>query len=184
MRDLLQPIGFTHTANVDHSLEFRIPGHRWFDVSDEIDLIEEVARREGYDNFATELRPFRPSSVPDHPLTMLERALRERLVGRGLLESRTAGFAAESEGDVELLHPLSSAESRLRRALLPGLLHRVEYNFSRGTRDVRLFELGTAFQAVENAERPVETTRLAVVVRARAARCTGEGPRAITSCGT
>src|SRR6185369_12698600 len=40
VRELLQPIGFTHTANVDHSMEFRIPGHRLFDVSDEIDLVE------------------------------------------------------------------------------------------------------------------------------------------------
>jgi phenylalanyl-tRNA synthetase beta chain len=145
-------------------------------VSDEIDLVEEIARREGYDNFSTELRPFRPSSVPDHPLTLLERKLRERLVGFGLVEARTAGFAPDSEGDVELLHPLSSAESRRRRAVLPGLLHRAEYNFSRGTRDIRLFELGTAFQAVANEERPVETARLAVVLTGARAPLHWSGP--------
>jgi phenylalanyl-tRNA synthetase beta chain len=107
---------------------------------------------------------------------VVERRLRERLVGRGLVEARTAGFAPESEGDVELLHPLSSAESRLRRAVLPGLLHRAEYNFSRGTRDVRLFELGTAFQAVANEERPVETARLAVVVTGARAPLHWTGP--------
>jgi phenylalanyl-tRNA synthetase beta chain len=176
VRRLLEPIGFAQNAPGDDALEFRIPGHRWFDVTEEIDLVEEVARREGYDNFPTELRPFRPSSVPDHPITLLERDLRERLVARGLLEVRMAGFASEAEGDVELLLPLSSAESRLRRALLPGLLHRVEYNFSRLTRDVRLFELGTAFKAMGAGERPEESARLAVVLTGSRAPLHWSGP--------
>ena len=89
--------------------------------------------------------------------------MRTLLAGKGLLEARQAGFAPEAEGDVELLLPLSSAESRLRRALLPGLLHRVEYNFTRGTRDVRLFELGTTFSAAGN-DVPREETHLALVL--------------------
>jgi phenylalanyl-tRNA synthetase beta chain len=76
------------------------------------------------------------------------------------MEARTAAFAPEAEGDVELMHPLSSAESRLRRALLPGLLKRIEYNLNRGLRDVRLFEIGTAFEL--GAPLPHESTRLAV----------------------
>ena len=88
------------------------------------------------------------------------------LVGRGFVEARTAAFAPEVEGDVELLLPLSSAESRLRRAVLPGLVHRVEYNFTRGTRDVRLFEIGTAFSPGEPGAQPKESLRLAIA-------CTG-----------
>ena len=161
---LLQPIGFAGEAHDADSVQFKIPGHRLFDVSEEIDLIEEVARRHGYDNFSAELRPFRPSSVPDAPLSILEDGLRRRLVGRGLLEARTAGFASDAEGDVALQLPLSSAESKLRRALLPGLLHRAEYNFTRGVRDIRLFEIGTAFEANTASEAPNETTRLAIVI--------------------
>ena len=163
INQLLEPIGFVTQKRDAESLELVVPGHRWFDVSEEIDLVEEVARRHGYDNFPTELRPFRPSTVPDHPLSQLEDVLRTKLGGFGLLEARTAGFASEADGDVSLMLPLSSAEGRLRRALLPGLLHRAEYNYTRGNRDIRLFEIGTSFEAAGVAA-PLETIRLAVII--------------------
>src|SRR5690606_22822832 len=95
----------------------------------------------------------------------LEDRLRTLLVGRGLLESRTAAFAPEGQGDVALLLPLSSAESRLRRALVPGLLRRAEHNFARGVRHIRLFEIGTVFSpGATPQDLPVEATHLAVVV--------------------
>ena len=159
---LLQPLGFRALAADGDALRFRVPGWRAYDVTREADLIEEVARRYGYDRFPEELRPFRPSAVPDHPVAILEDRLRSLLVGRGLLESRTMGLASEAEGDVALTNPLSSAESRLRRALLPGLVHRVEYNLARGNRDVRLFEIGTVFAPGEPGGQPLEETRLAL----------------------
>lgn len=156
---LLEPIGFA--AERDGSdLMVSVPGHRTRDVAAEIDVIEEITRRHGYNNFPVELLPFRPSVVPEDALAQLESRLRDLLVGRGFIEARTAAFAPELEGDVELMHPLSSAERKLRRALLPGLLQRVEYNLNHGVRNVRLFEIGTAFAAA--APLPQESTRLAV----------------------
>jgi phenylalanyl-tRNA synthetase beta chain len=55
----------------------------------------------------------------------------------------------------------------LRRELLPGLLRRVERNLARGVRDVRLFEVGTAFHADPGAPRPREEARLAAVLTGR-----------------
>jgi len=160
----LEPIGFQVTPGADGVLDVRVPGHRWGDVEREVDLIEEVARRYGYDAFPETLRPFRPSSVPDDAVARLENRLRERFVARGFLEARTAAFAPESEGDVALLLPLSSAESRLRRDLVPGLIHRVEYNFARGVRHIRLFEIGTVFAPGPTpADPPLEATRVAAV---------------------
>ncbi len=158
--ELLAPIGFEAKASADE-IVVKVPGHRVYDVAREVDVIEEIARRYGYDNFPSELLPFRPSAVPEDAVAQLESRLREQLVARGFMEARTAAFASEQEGDVSLLLPLSSAESRLRRALLPGLLRRVEYNLYRGARSIRLFEIGTAF--APDGEVPVETTRLAVV---------------------
>ena len=161
IKDLLEPIGF-ECDSANGGLNVAIPGHRIHDVSREVDLIEEVARRYGYDNFPTELAPFRPSVVPEDAVAQLEAELRTFMVGRGFLEARTAAFAPEAEGDVALMLPLSSAESRLRRALLPGLLRRLEYNFNRGARNVRLFEIGTAFASGADGV-PVESTRLAAI---------------------
>ncbi|MFW6079895.1 MAG: phenylalanine--tRNA ligase subunit beta, partial [Gemmatimonadota bacterium] len=68
----LEPLGFEPVGRDDEAVRFRVPGHRRHDVAREADLIEEVARRHGYDRFADELRPFRPSAVPEDPLMRLE----------------------------------------------------------------------------------------------------------------
>lgn len=159
----LRDLGFT-AEMADSALTVTVPGHRQYDVSREDDLVEEVARHYGYDNFPDDLRAYRPSTVPNDAVAELEDRIRTVLVGRGLLEARSASFVPESEGDVALLLPLSSAEGRLRRALLPGLVHRLESNFNRGVRDVRLFELGTAFTPGGADGLPRESTRLALVL--------------------
>ncbi len=161
LRDLLEPIGFSVDTGQD-PLHVKVPGHRRYDVTREIDVIEEVTRRHGYDNFPTELLPFRPSVVPEDALALLEEELRTYFVGRGFLEARTAAFAPDAEGDVALLLPLAATEAKLRRALLPGLMRRVEYNFNRGVRNIRLFEIGTVF-APGTDGRPLEATHVAAV---------------------
>jgi phenylalanyl-tRNA synthetase beta chain len=82
------------------------------------------------------------------------------MVGLGFLEAKTTPFAPAGEGDVRLQNPLSEREDHLRRDLLTGLVHRLEYNFARGQRDVRLFELGTAFLESGGAA-PTERIRVA-----------------------
>jgi len=162
---LLEPLGFALEGKSDDGLRFRVPGYRSYDVSREADLIEEVARRHGYEAFPAEPRPFRPSAVPDDPLAELEDRLRTLLVGEGFAEARLAAFVPESAGEVAPLNPLSSAESRLRGSLLPGLLRRVEANFAHGTRAVRLFEIGTVFAPGASPDAPpCEETRLAFVL--------------------
>jgi phenylalanyl-tRNA synthetase beta chain len=162
----LQPLGFGIADVEAESMNVSVPGHRRYDVAREEDLIEEIARRHGYDAFPDELRPFRPGTVPTHPLFTLEDRLRALLTGRGFLEAHTAAFAPESDGDVKLLLPLAATESRLRGALVPGLLRRVESNFARNARSIRLFEIGTVFAAAGAGELPAETTCLALA-------CTG-----------
>jgi len=159
---LLEPLGFQAVEVTEEAASIAVPGYRWHDVGAEIDLVEEVARRYGYEKFPSVLNAFRPTVVPDDEQLQLEDRLRAALAGLGLLEARTAAFAPAAEGNVELLLPLSAAEGRLRRALVPGLLHRVEFNFNRGNRQVRLFELGTAFEA--GSSPPRESRRLALVL--------------------
>lgn len=161
--DLLTPLGF-RVERAGEDLVVGVPGHRRYDVEREADLIEEVARRRGYDSFPEEARPFRPSTVPDDVMARLEDRLRTYMAAWGFLEARSQPFAPESDGDVELLLPLASTESRLRRSLVPGLIRRLEANFNRGARDLRLFEIGTVFGAGEDGGLPRESTRLAAVM--------------------
>jgi len=162
--DLLSPLGFRVVRISGGAMDFAVPGFRSYDVRREVDLLEEVARTYGYDRFPSELGPFRPGTVPDHPLFQLEDDLRDLLVGEGFLEAQTMAFAPEDEGEVELSNPVSMEEGHLRTALLPGLVRRVEYNFARGIRDVRLFELGTVFFSGGPDAPPREEARLALVL--------------------
>jgi phenylalanyl-tRNA synthetase beta chain len=171
---LLGEIGF----HVDEGtpLRVRIPGFRP-DVTREIDLIEEIARRRGYDSFPEALLPFRPSAVPTDPRVPVEAAVRSWLGSWGFLEARTAAFSPAAEARVPLLNPLSAEESHLRDALLPGLLRRVEHNWSHGVRDVRLYEIGTAFLPGEEGSLPREEIRLAAVFTGAARPPHWSGPQ-------
>ena len=164
IEDLLTPLGFRVVGSGEDRVDVAVPGFRSYDVRREVDLLEEVARTYGYDRFPDGLEPFRPGTVPDHPLFQLEDRLRDVMVGRGFLEAQNQAFAPESEGEVELSNPVSAQEGFLRTALLPGLLRRVDYNFARGQRDIRLFELGTVFFAGETGELPREEAHLAVAM--------------------
>jgi len=160
LRDLLVPLGFGVEESSEGTLRVQVPGFRSWDVTREVDLIEEVARRHGYDRFPEDLAAFRPGTVPDHPLFRLEDELRTELTGWGLLEAQTPAFAPLGEGEVEVINPVSMEERWLRQALFPALLRRLNSNFARGNRDVRLFELGTSFAAGEPGGLPIERTRV------------------------
>ena len=163
IRDLLEPLGFVLEEAVGGWV-VEVPGFRSWDVRREVDLIEEVARTHGFDAFPDDMGPFRPSSVPDHPLFALEDRLRDEMGASGLLEAQTPAFAPAGEGEVELVNPISTEERFLRATLLPGLIRRLEYNLARGNRDVRLFEIGTTFHKGPSGELPHEETRLAAVL--------------------
>ncbi|NNL30517.1 MAG: phenylalanine--tRNA ligase subunit beta [Gemmatimonadetes bacterium] len=164
---LLEPLGFTVGGETDGVLHVRVPGYRSYDVTREVDLIEEVARTHGYDAFPSDLRPSRPGTVPDHPLFQLEDRIRAALVGQGLFETQTPAFAPANEGDVEVANPLATTEPVMRVALLPSLVRRLEYNLARGNRDVRLFEIGTSFSRTASGCPPHEETHLAAIVTGR-----------------
>lgn len=175
--ELLQHIGFEIRDRNDGRVDFAVPGFRRHDVTREIDLIEEVARRFGYDRFDESLRPYRPTAVPDAPLSALEDRLRDFLVGCGFLETQSLPMVPASAGEVPLLRPLSAEEGVLRSALAHGLIRAASLNFARGVRDVRLFQLGTTFHADREGAQPREDTRAAVLLTgARAPGHWGEPP--------
>jgi phenylalanyl-tRNA synthetase beta chain len=169
VRGYLEPLGFEVTGEDDGVMHVRVPGFRSYDVTREVDLIEEVARTHGYDEFPSALGPFRQGTVPDDPLFALEDELRDMLVGEGLFETQTPAFVSESEGDVRVSNPLNTREPYIRRVLLPSILRRVEYNFAREARDIRLFELGTSFRTAGVGAPPREETHLAVALTGRRA---------------
>jgi phenylalanyl-tRNA synthetase beta chain len=159
---LLRSVGFEPVA-AGGVFSVSVPSWR-VDVAREIDLIEEIARLRGYDSFPDELRPYRPGTVPESPLAVVSRRVREALVAAGLLEARPMPFVAGFEGEhARVANPLAENEAYLRRELLETLARRAEYNLAHMQGNVRLFEIGSAFQPGAGAL-PREEVRVAALV--------------------
>jgi phenylalanyl-tRNA synthetase beta chain len=133
------------------------------DLVAEADLIEEIARLHGYDALPTELRAYRPGTTSDAPLWGLAARLRDALAGEGLLEARPTPFVAGDDAHVRVLNPLSESEGHLRLSVLETLARRAEYNLSHMQRNIRLYEIGSAFAPGSDAL-PNETVRVAALV--------------------
>ncbi|MDB4910355.1 MAG: hypothetical protein JWO39_1178 [Gemmatimonadetes bacterium] len=160
---LLTPVGFTVSPFANGRASVTVPTWRP-DVRQNVDLIEEIARLRGYDSFSNELRPFRRSTVPDSPLAVLTRRVREACVSAGLLEALSMPFVRGSdETHVRLANPMAEDEAYLRRDLTESLARRVEHNLAQRHRDVRLFEIGSAFQPSPKGL-PLEEMRVAAIV--------------------
>ncbi|MDT8435705.1 MAG: phenylalanine--tRNA ligase subunit beta [Gemmatimonadota bacterium] len=189
---LLAPLGFepapreagdAEGGEASRPLPLLVPGWRG-DVSTEADLLEEIARTYGYEAFPDESRRFRPGTVPTSRDAGRAARTRTMLAALGLFEARSVAFASEERtgpGRVALLRPLSAAEGFLRTDLVPGLLDRLAHNWSRGRRDVRLFEIGTVFgrraEGASDGEPPVaEERRIAFLLTGAARPAHWSGP--------
>jgi phenylalanyl-tRNA synthetase beta chain len=161
---LLRAVGFgvpEGDAGAD-ALEVSVPSWR-IDVLAEVDLVEEAARLYGYDVLPSELRPYRPGTVPDHPLHVAARRVREALVAQGLLETRAMPFVRGGDGWVRVANPLAETEAHLRRDVLETLARRAEHNLAQMQRSVRLFEIGGTFEPGDGVL-PREELRVAALV--------------------
>ena len=133
----------------NEEISWSIPSYRR-DLRREVDLIEEVIRAFGVQKIAgTDRSRFTPSSSADREYD-LEAAMRERLVGRGLSETRTSKLIprnapAFSDNALALRNPLSEEHVALRPSLISGLLGVLERNVRAGAENVAIFEIGRAF---------------------------------------
>jgi phenylalanyl-tRNA synthetase beta chain len=163
---LLRSIGFTVDVGASGE-ELRVVPPTWrADIVEEIDVVEEVARLRGYETFSDELRPGRPTVVPDDPQWIVAKEMREALVAAGLLEARPMPFVVGAErGFVRVQNPLAENEAYLRRELLDTLARRAEHNLAHREGNVRLFEIGHVFRPGRGpGAMPEEELRVACLV--------------------
>ncbi len=145
------------------------PPARRFDLAIEEDLIEEIARIYGYDAIPTTLPGGATRLVNPSETRGSEHDARRQLVARDYLEAINYAFVDAdvlakwqlAEGGVALANPLSAELGVMRTHLLPGLAAALARNAARQQPRVRLFEIGKAFAASNDA--PIETRRIAAV---------------------
>jgi phenylalanyl-tRNA synthetase beta chain len=124
------------------------------DVTRGIDLIEEVARHHGYDKFPPRLPP---SKTPARRLPHANAldGVRERLVALGYQEvveiplvdaQRDELFRAEGVAPAIIGNPLAEDASMMRSNGVVSMLNAIAWNLNHGERNLRLFEMGKAYE--------------------------------------
>jgi len=139
------------------------------DLEREIDLIEEVARLDGYERIPTTIPTGPPSSEGRSKEFLMERKAIDTLVVHGYHEvinySFTSPVFEEKIGlppddprrqALRILNPLAEDLSVLRTTLLPGLMETVQYNLSRKNSNLKIFELKKVFLQQEGERLPKE----------------------------
>ncbi|MDY7219089.1 phenylalanine--tRNA ligase subunit beta [Denitrificimonas sp. JX-1] len=149
---LLRPLGLKLDKQGEGVWLVTAPSHR-FDISIEVDLLEEIGRLYGYDQLPVRYPAARlaPQSQPEAQAQLP--VLRRLLVARGYQEAITysfiepeifATFHPELE-PLKLANPISAELSVMRASLLPGLLKALQHNLNRQQGRIRLFESGLRF---------------------------------------
>ena len=153
VRELLSPIGF-EIAKPDksNSVVVTIPSFRP-DCTQEIDVIEEIARHFGFDEIG-KVVPKSPVHGRLSAVQQRRRIVREFVLSLGASEAMPNPFLAPGDlvrcgltedNALRLANPLVAEESVLRTSLRPGLLQSIAYNQSHRINDIKLFEVGHVY---------------------------------------
>ncbi|UZE20074.1 phenylalanine--tRNA ligase subunit beta [Pseudomonas sp. B21-054] len=149
---LLSALGLGISADGAGQWRVEVPSHR-FDISLEVDLIEELARLYGYNRLPVRYPQARlaPQAKAEARSDLPE--LRRLLVARGYQEAITYSFIDPRQFElfnpgVEpllLANPISNDMAAMRSSLWPGLVKSLQHNLNRQQDRVRLFESGLRF---------------------------------------
>jgi phenylalanyl-tRNA synthetase beta chain len=152
IEDILTRLGMQVSKVDAESWTVAIPSYR-FDISIEVDLIEELARVYGYNNLPvkvpTATLPFTP--IDESQVTI--QTLRRTLIALGYQEAITysfieSGLQKQFDDQFEALalaNPISAEMAVMRTTIWPGLVKALQYNQNRQQTRVRLFETGQRF---------------------------------------
>ncbi|HIE44289.1 MAG TPA: phenylalanine--tRNA ligase subunit beta, partial [Candidatus Omnitrophica bacterium] len=168
---ILRSLGFQTEKRKDY-YEVEIPSWR-FDVSEEIDLIEEIARIYDYDRIPSTLPKGELPSSHEEKKREVFRVCRDILTRLSLTEVMCYSFIGPTllskfllnptPNAIQLDNPVSEDFRMLRFSLIPGLLKVAEENISRGERDIKIFELHSVYHYGEDKS-PREPTHLALLI--------------------
>ncbi|MDR0331312.1 MAG: phenylalanine--tRNA ligase subunit beta [Chitinispirillales bacterium] len=146
--------------------------HFRHDISEEIDLIEEVGRQHGYDNIpaaeSVGVRLVRQPPTAEKNRDMARRALcyfglNEVMTNSMVSEARRKLLTPDAE-PVKILNPLNPDMAEMRTSMAASLLDAVAYNLNRKNQNNRLFEIGKVFTPDNKTGLAKERDILAIIV--------------------
>ena len=142
--------GLGLSPEVTKSGKISVSSPPWrYDINIEADLVEELARLEGYDSLPEE------SLLPIYKRENIskENHLRNSLVSFGFNEIVSYAFISQEDHNLygqdqktlNVSNPISQNMSVMRTNLVSGLINTFLYNLNHGQNNQRLFEIGNTF---------------------------------------
>jgi len=179
IREIFHNLEFSVDTSAPGIFEVTIPTFR-VDIEREIDLIEEVARLNGFEKIPVTMPKARVFSDLPSRSQRLERTVRNLLVSEGFNEVINFSFISSDSWDkillpaddprrhaVRLLNPLAEEQSVMRTTLLPPLLETSVRNASHRIINQRIFELRRVYLPKPDQELPHEPLFVAALVSGR-----------------
>ena len=131
-------------------LKITVPSHR-FDIAIPEDLVEEVARVYGYNNFTPTLSSNSINNIRNTSDKTNDYS--DSLVARGYNEVISFSFIPKGDQDnhilrskiISLMNPISEDKAELRGSMINSILNTCSYNFSRKNLNLRIFESGKTY---------------------------------------
>lgn len=143
-----------------------VPSYR-FDISRDVDLVEEILRIYGYDNIPPIALKGELKSGRMDALELKSRQLSHVLCQLGYHEAISYAFVDSKfqkmlyphEQGIDLINPISPELAQMRLGLWPGLLQALKHNVHRQQQSLQLFETGVTFKG--QAQASLEEVRIA-----------------------
>lgn len=160
--NILENLGFKKLGGNAAAAKFAVPSFRAYDVTREIDLIEEIARINGYDKIA----PTLPSKSQTPEISLEEKVIKkvhELMLAAGLNEIQTSSLIGKSlldkfkisyddENAVKVTNAASEEYSMLRQTLAASVINCMKYNFDNGQKNFWAYEIGKTYLKTSEAD--------------------------------
>ncbi len=152
--EILKALGFNVKDLVD-SLNLTVPSWR-HDISICEDIVEEIARIDGYDKIASEKLPDIGFATLDSKQRNLYRISRytaslglNEVVTWSFMNSKKAALFDNLKDELYIKNPISSELDYVRNSIIPNLLDVLEKNQNRGINNLKIFELASCFKGIQ-----------------------------------
>ena len=159
---ILEKLGFKILGKNEIACKVLVPSFRAGDVTRECDLIEEIARINGYDKITPTL-PARPGTAEISHAERVIARVRDIMSGEGLNEIQTSSLIGEpllkqfnvnynKEKAVCVQNPASEDYTMLRQTLMASVLQCLKYNYDNGQKDFWAYEIGRSYVKVSDSD--------------------------------
>src|SRR5210317_21429 len=173
MLKILEDLGFK-IKKEKKPLKLTIPTWRP-DISQEIDVVEELVRITGYDKIKT-IDPIKERNKST--LTQSQKLfhfLQRAIASKGYLEAITWSFTDSNYNDhfkdqnkeIKIVNPISSELGVLRNSIFSNLIMYMNKNLDRGFKDLSIFEIGPIFTGSNPGEQNTVVCGLSAGKRSR-----------------